>query len=110
MHGWLIRIFCAKLIKIGPLIMKKKMEMENKVYNDDDDDRQQNIFNQKSWLNQAFVLGELTGRALERTTWLYLNNKALCLVNLAGYEGGDIEEKYNTRVDSSFMGLCAWHR
>lgn len=48
MHGWLIRIFCAKLIKIGPLIMKKKMEMENKVYNDDDDDRQQNIFNQKS--------------------------------------------------------------
>lgn len=43
--------------------------------------------------------------------WAYSNNKILSLViNLSGYEGGDIEEKYITRFDSSFMGLCAWHR
>lgn len=61
-------MLCAKLINIGPLIMEKKMEMEKKVYNDDDDDRQRKIFNQKSLLNKAFVLGELTRRTLEQTT------------------------------------------
>lgn len=44
-------MLCAKLINIGPLIMEKKMEMEKKVYNDDDDDTQRKIFNQKSLLN-----------------------------------------------------------